>query len=80
MFPDGARRSGVDQTLGGQVAVDDLSLTLRPGRVTGFLGPNRAGKVDHHRNCPTALRSGRTSQTVTNSCHAHQGVGSGSQR
>jgi ABC-2 type transport system ATP-binding protein len=29
----------------GQVtAVDDLSFTVRPGRVTGFLGPNGAGK------------------------------------
>jgi ABC-2 type transport system ATP-binding protein len=26
-------------------AVDDLSLTVRPGRVTGFLGPNGAGKT-----------------------------------
>ena len=25
-------------------AVDDLSFTVRPGRVTGFLGPNGAGK------------------------------------
>jgi ABC-2 type transport system ATP-binding protein len=29
---------------GGVVAVDDLSFTVRPGRVTGFLGPNGAGK------------------------------------
>jgi len=27
------------------VAVDDLSFTVRPGRVTGFLGPNGAGKT-----------------------------------
>jgi ABC-2 type transport system ATP-binding protein len=26
------------------LAVDDLSFTVRPGRVTGFLGPNGAGK------------------------------------
>ena len=25
-------------------AVDDLSFTVKPGRVTGFLGPNGAGK------------------------------------
>ncbi len=24
--------------------VDDLTFTVRPGRVTGFLGPNGAGK------------------------------------
>src|SRR5215468_12153413 len=26
-------------------AVDDLSFTVKPGRVTGFLGPNGAGKT-----------------------------------
>ncbi len=30
---------------GDKVAVDDLSLTVRPGKVTGFLGPNGAGKT-----------------------------------
>jgi ABC-2 type transport system ATP-binding protein len=29
---------------GDRTAVDDLSFTVRPGRVTGFLGPNGAGK------------------------------------
>src|SRR6516165_12700062 len=29
---------------GGTVAVDGLSFTVRPGRVTGFLGPNGAGQ------------------------------------
>ncbi|WP_030227420.1 ABC transporter ATP-binding protein [Actinoalloteichus caeruleus] len=29
---------------GRTVAVDDLSFSVRPGRVTGFLGPNGAGK------------------------------------
>jgi ABC-2 type transport system ATP-binding protein len=29
---------------GSTVAVDDISFTVRPGRVTGFLGPNGAGK------------------------------------
>ncbi|GLY74500.1 ABC transporter ATP-binding protein [Actinoallomurus iriomotensis] len=29
---------------GETVAVEDLSFTVRPGRVTGFLGPNGAGK------------------------------------
>jgi ABC-2 type transport system ATP-binding protein len=28
---------------GGKTAVDHLSVTVRPGRVTGFLGPNGAG-------------------------------------
>ncbi|MBO4164431.1 MULTISPECIES: ABC transporter ATP-binding protein [Micromonospora] len=30
---------------GETTAVDDLSFTVRPGRVTGFLGPNGAGKT-----------------------------------
>ena len=30
---------------GATTAVDDLSATVRPGRVTGFLGPNGAGKT-----------------------------------
>src|SRR3712207_6150481 len=29
---------------GGTTAVDDLTVTVHPGRVTGFLGPNGAGK------------------------------------
>ncbi|HXV93755.1 MAG TPA: ATP-binding cassette domain-containing protein, partial [Pseudonocardia sp.] len=32
------------KTYGATTAVDDLSVTVRPGRVTGFLGPNGAGK------------------------------------
>ena len=29
---------------GDHVAVDDLSLTVEPGKIYGFLGPNGAGK------------------------------------
>jgi len=29
---------------GDTLAVDDLSFTVRPGLVTGFLGPNGSGK------------------------------------
>src|SRR4029453_5150476 len=28
-----------------RVAVDDLTVTIEPGRVTGFLGPNGSGKT-----------------------------------
>ena len=34
----------VSKRYGGQVAVEDLTFTVRPGRVTGFLGPNGSGK------------------------------------
>src|SRR5205814_5802322 len=30
---------------GRTLAIDDLSFTVRPGRVTGFVGPNGAGKT-----------------------------------
>jgi ABC-2 type transport system ATP-binding protein len=35
----------LSKTFGTVRAVDDLSFTVRPGRVTGFLGPNGAGKT-----------------------------------
>ncbi|MEV5890568.1 ATP-binding cassette domain-containing protein [Nonomuraea fuscirosea] len=35
---------GLTKRYGDRLAVDDLSLDLRPGTVTGFLGPNGAGK------------------------------------
>ncbi|WP_326823840.1 ATP-binding cassette domain-containing protein [Streptosporangium sp. NBC_01756] len=35
---------GLCKRYGDRMAVDDLSLELRPGTVTGFLGPNGAGK------------------------------------
>jgi ABC-2 type transport system ATP-binding protein len=35
---------GLSKQYGRTVAVDDLSFTVKPGRVTGFLGPNGAGK------------------------------------
>ncbi len=34
----------VTKRYGRNVVVDDLSFTVRPGRITGFLGPNGAGK------------------------------------
>ncbi|GAA0802518.1 multidrug ABC transporter ATP-binding protein [Spirilliplanes yamanashiensis] len=37
--------SGLTKQYRGVRAVDDLSFTVRPGRVTGFLGPNGAGKT-----------------------------------
>jgi ABC-2 type transport system ATP-binding protein len=34
---------GLVKQYGGTTAVNDLSFTVRPGMVTGFLGPNGAG-------------------------------------
>lgn len=36
--------SGLSKRFGDVLAVNELSFTVRPGRVTGFLGPNGAGK------------------------------------
>jgi ABC-2 type transport system ATP-binding protein len=36
--------NGLTKRYGPHTAVNDLTLTVRPGRVTGFLGPNGAGK------------------------------------
>ncbi len=35
---------GLTKVYSGKPAVDDLSFTLEPGVVTGFLGPNGSGK------------------------------------
>ena len=36
---------GLTKRYGSRVAVDDLTVTIQPGRVTGFLGPNGSGKT-----------------------------------
>ena len=36
---------GLTKRYGPTVAVDELSIAVRPGRVTGFVGPNGAGKT-----------------------------------
>jgi ABC-2 type transport system ATP-binding protein len=37
--------AGLTKRYGAHVAVDDLTVTIQPGRVTGFLGPNGSGKT-----------------------------------
>jgi ABC-2 type transport system ATP-binding protein len=37
---------GLMKRFGAKTAVDDLTFTVEPGRVTGFLGPNGAGQTN----------------------------------
>ncbi|MCF6468793.1 ATP-binding cassette domain-containing protein [Nonomuraea sp. MG754425] len=59
--------NALSKRYGDRLAVDDLTLDLKPGRVTGFLGPNGAGKSTtmrmvlglDHPTSGTALVGGR---------------------
>src|SRR4051812_15966954 len=46
-------------------AVDDLSFTVKPGRVTGFLGPNGAGKTTTLRMLLNLVRPTAGSATIS---------------
>lgn len=43
-LPDGLTVEGLRKSFGGVVAVDGVSLNLRPGTITGLIGPNGSGK------------------------------------
>jgi ABC-2 type transport system ATP-binding protein len=63
---------GLTKRFGRTVAVDQLSFTVLPGRVTGFLGPNGSGKSTSMRcmlaldraDAGTALFDGRAYQSI----------------
>jgi ABC-2 type transport system ATP-binding protein len=39
--------TGLRKRFGRTVALDGMSFTVRPGQVTGFVGPNGAGKPNN---------------------------------
>ena len=43
--PDAIRIEHLTKAFGDYKAVNDISLTVRPGEIFGFLGPNGAGKT-----------------------------------
>jgi len=66
--------SGLSKHFGTVRAVDDLSFTVQPGRVTGFLGPNGSGKTTTlrmllglvHPSAGTATIGGQAYQELPN--------------
>src|SRR5271169_2779620 len=66
--------NGLSKHFGEVLAVDDLSFTVEPGRVTGFLGPNGSGKTTTlrmllglvHPSAGTATIAGRNYQDLEN--------------
>src|SRR3954465_14127446 len=61
MSTQGLSISSLVVRYGGLVAVDDVSLSVPPGRVTGLIGPNGAGKTSLFNACSGMVRpaSGR---------------------
>jgi ABC-2 type transport system ATP-binding protein len=66
--------NGLSKHFGNVLAVDDLSFTVEPGRVTGFLGPNGSGKTTTlrmllglvHPSAGTATIAGQKYQDLEN--------------
>jgi hypothetical protein len=65
---------GLTKRYGDKTAVDDLSFSVRPGVVTGFLGPNGAGQGDCTGSRAGWQRKERTMSTITTTA-GQRGVG-----
>ena len=56
---------GLTKHYGPKTAVDDLTFTVKPGVVTGFLGPNGAGQVDDDADDPRPGRPDRRARSAS---------------
>jgi ABC-type branched-subunit amino acid transport system ATPase component/branched-subunit amino acid ABC-type transport system permease component len=80
--------TGLRVQFGGLVAVDDVSVTVRTGRITGLIGPNGAGKTTVFNACsglnrPNAgrvLLDGRDLSRLGPAARARRGLGRTFQR
>jgi len=68
----------VNKSFGKFKAVDDLSITARPGRVFGLIGPNGAGKTTTMRMIVNiSVPDSGTSSYSVNACRRDFRIGSG---